>query len=164
METPTGPICPVDEDALVSQVLEIIGGNAAEAPTTLVEPEEGQEEGDDSVFFSDEDQDGRGVKTKAACSSGEEQPGDGVGENEAGEEISEVPQQHLSSGGDEQLRDPEMHEAGDPSEVVDQEAQLSVPVEAESKNSVEPGEFHPALLATFNLSSNCHKLQSGYLY
>lgn len=54
--SPDAPIVSVDEDALVSQVLEIIGGNAAEALTTLGEAEEGQEEGDDSVFLSDDDQ------------------------------------------------------------------------------------------------------------
>lgn len=144
--SPEAPIVSVDEEALVSQVLEIIGGNAAEALTTLGEPEEGQEEGDDSVFFSDEDQDGRDVKTEAVCSFGEVQP-DGAGEAEAEEENSEMQQQHLSSGDDEQLRDLQMPKAEDHSEAVDQEAEqdrnteLSVQVEAELKNSAEPGEF-----------------------
>lgn len=51
---------PVQEDVMVSQVLEIIGGITLEALQTLEDPEErdewSAEEGDDSVFFSDEDQ------------------------------------------------------------------------------------------------------------
>ncbi|KAK5890484.1 hypothetical protein CesoFtcFv8_014002 [Champsocephalus esox] len=64
METSTIPPKPprlaVDEDTLASQVLEIIGGITREALQTLEEPEEKDvwlmEEGDDSVFYSDEDQ------------------------------------------------------------------------------------------------------------
>lgn len=158
MEEQTGPTSPeativsVDEDALVSQVLEIIGGNAAEALPTLGEAEEGQEEGDDSVFFSDEDQDGRDVITEAVCSFGEERLGDGAGGAEAEEENSEA--QHLSSGDDEQLQELLMPVAEDQSEseAADQEAEpdqnteLSVQVEVELKNPAEPGEF--GLLAT----------------
>lgn len=115
METQTGPISPeapivsVDEDVLVSQVLEIIGGNAAEALTTPGEPEEGQEEGGET--------------------------GDGAGETEAEEETSEV-QQHNQPP-----------KAEDQSQAVDREAQRhrntesTVQLEAELKNSAEPGQF-----------------------
>lgn len=158
MEMQTGPVSPeapsvsVDEDALVSQVLEIIGGIAAEALSTLGEPEQGQEEGDDSVFFSDEDQDRRDIKTEAACSFSEEQPGDGVGETKSVDRKLEV--QHLVPGDEEQLqvlRMPEA-EAVDRSEAADQEAQRhrspesSVQVEAELKTSAEPGERRSFLL------------------
>lgn len=165
MEMQTGPVSPeapsvsVDEDALVSQVLEIIGGIAAEALSTLGEPEQGQEEGDDSVFFSDEDQDRRDIKTEAACSfSEEQQPGDDVGETKSVDRNLEVQrqeeQQHLVPGDQEQLqvlRMPEA-EAVDRSEAADQEAQRhrspesSVQVEAELKTSAEPGERRSFLL------------------
>ncbi|KAG7454841.1 hypothetical protein JOB18_009679 [Solea senegalensis] len=63
----TSPVLPKDqrltseeENALVSQVLEIIGGITREALQTMDEPAERavclMEEGDDSVFYSDEDQ------------------------------------------------------------------------------------------------------------
>lgn len=59
----------VDEDALVSQVLEIIGG------ITVEEPEERDvwsvEEGDDSVFSSDEEQAHRDIKANASCGLGD---------------------------------------------------------------------------------------------
>lgn len=64
-ETRTSPMPPkaprlaAGKDALTSQVLEIIGGAAAEALQTRGEREErdawSMEEGDDSVFYSDED-------------------------------------------------------------------------------------------------------------
>lgn len=148
METQSGPISlevSVDEGALVSQVLEIIGGNAAEALTTLVEPQEEQEEGDDSVFLSDEDQDGEDVETEAACSSGQERPGVGAAEIEI-EEIPDV-RQRPGSGEDKQLQDLQMYQTEEESQVVDQEALLSLPVEAELKNSAEPGEFSWRLIA-----------------
>lgn len=162
MEMQTGPVSPeapsvsVDEDALVSQVLEIIGGIAAEALSTLGEPEQGQEEGDDSVFFSDEDQDRRDIKTEAACSFSEQQPGDGVGETKSVDRKLEVQrqeeQQHLVPGDEEQLQVLRMPEAEDRSEAADQEAQRhrspesSVQVEAELKTSAEPGERRSFLL------------------
>lgn len=111
METQTGPISPeapivsVDEDVLVSQVLEIIGGNAAEALSTPGEPEEGQGEGDE--------------------------PGDGAGETEA-EEVQQPNQPPR---------------AEDQTQAVDREAQRhrntesTVQLEAELKNSAEPGQF-----------------------
>lgn len=156
MEMQTGPVSPeapsvsVDEDALVSQVLEIIGGIAAEALSTLGEPEQGQEEGDDSVFFSDEDQDRRDIKTEAACSFSVEQPGDDVGETKSVDRKLEV--QHLVPGDEEQLQVLRMPEAEDRSEAADQEAQRhrspesSVQVEAELKTSAEPGERRSFLL------------------
>ncbi|XP_040057498.2 uncharacterized protein ermn isoform X1 [Gasterosteus aculeatus] len=64
-ETRTSPMPPkaprlaAGKDALTSQVLDIIGGAAAEALQTRGEREErdawSMEEGDDSVFYSDED-------------------------------------------------------------------------------------------------------------
>lgn len=164
MEMQTGPVSPeapsvsVDEDALVSQVLEIIGGIAAEALGTLGEPEEGQEEGDDSVFLSDEDQDRRDITTEAACSFGEEQPGDDVEETKSVDKNLEILQQqqeeHLVLSDEEQRQDLRMSETEvvDHSELVDQEAQRnrstesSVQVEAELKTSAEPGEKRSFLL------------------
>lgn len=59
---PKPPRLMIEEDALVSQVLEIIGGVTLGALQTLEEVEERdvwvmeEEEGDDSVFYSDEEQ------------------------------------------------------------------------------------------------------------
>lgn len=67
---PKSPRLIVQEDALASQVLEIIGGITREALQTLEEPEErdvwSMEEGDDSVFYSDEDQAHQGIKANSA--------------------------------------------------------------------------------------------------
>ncbi|KAK5861196.1 hypothetical protein PBY51_022610 [Eleginops maclovinus] len=64
---PKPPRLAVEEEALASQVLEIIGGITHEALQTLEEPEEkdmwSMEEGDDSVFYSDEDQVHQDIKT-----------------------------------------------------------------------------------------------------
>lgn len=159
MEIQTGPIPPeapivsVDEDALVSQVLEIIGGIATEALTTMEEPQEGQGEGDDSVFLSDEDQDGRDVKTEAVCSLSEEQPADGAEETEAEEENSEAQQQHFSLGDDKQLQDLQTAKAEDQSVAAEQEQ-----VEAELQNSAEPGKFWSisSLARISHISLNSH--------
>ncbi|KAM3607829.1 uncharacterized protein V6R79_014677 [Siganus canaliculatus] len=69
MEMETSPMPPrlsVDEDALASQVLEIIGGMTLEALHTLEDPGDrdvwSAEEGDDSVFYSDEDQPSQDLK------------------------------------------------------------------------------------------------------
>lgn len=55
---------------LVSQVLEIIGGATYEVPQSPEEPEDSEawlaEEGDDSVFYSDEDQGHKEAKDKRA--------------------------------------------------------------------------------------------------
>lgn len=68
---------------MASQVLEIIGGAAYEAPQTAQEPEDSQdwlaEEGDDSVFYSDEDQ-------------GHKATGGGTDEDGAGAWIREGPE------------------------------------------------------------------------
>uniref|UniRef100_A0A3B4WXN8 RNA polymerase II degradation factor 1-like n=1 Tax=Seriola lalandi dorsalis TaxID=1841481 RepID=A0A3B4WXN8_SERLL len=60
-----------EENALVSQVLEIIGGITLEALQTLDQPDERDvwsiEEGDDSVFYSDEDQTHQDIKENTAC-------------------------------------------------------------------------------------------------
>lgn len=70
---PKAPRLPVDEDALASQVLEIIGGFTLEALQTL-KPEEREvwlmEEGDDSVFYSDEEEPHQDIKTKSPCEFG----------------------------------------------------------------------------------------------
>lgn len=76
METSTPPkaqrFTAEEENALVSQVLEIIGGITLEALQTLDQPDERDvwpmEEGDDSVFYSDEDQTHWDVK--ASCDFG----------------------------------------------------------------------------------------------
>ncbi|CAB1418879.1 unnamed protein product [Pleuronectes platessa] len=81
METSQAPPKPPrltaqEENALVSQVLEIIGGFTEEALQTLDQPEErdvwSMEEGDDSVFYSDEDQTHQDVKGDASCEAGAE--------------------------------------------------------------------------------------------
>ncbi|XP_031154808.1 ermin-like [Sander lucioperca] len=73
----------VEEDALAYQVLEIIGGITVEALQTLEEPEErdvlSMEEGDDSVFYSDEDQAHQDIKANTSCGLG---PGLGTSECE----------------------------------------------------------------------------------
>lgn len=65
----------VEEDALVSQVLEIIGGITLEALQTLEDPEERDawsvDEGDDSVFYSDEDKAHQDIKANASCDFGD---------------------------------------------------------------------------------------------
>ncbi|XP_044073482.1 ermin-like [Siniperca chuatsi] len=74
METTTMPPkasrLTAEEDALASQVLEIIGGITLEALQTLEEPEERDvwsvEEGDDSVFYSDEDQAHQDIKANTS--------------------------------------------------------------------------------------------------
>ncbi|XP_056246075.1 uncharacterized protein LOC130178026 [Seriola aureovittata] len=76
METSTMPpkatrFTVEEENALVSQVLEIIGGITLEALQTLDQPDERDvwsiEEGDDSVFYSDEDQTHQDIKENTAC-------------------------------------------------------------------------------------------------
>ncbi|KAE8299380.1 hypothetical protein D5F01_LYC01774 [Larimichthys crocea] len=69
------PQFKIEEDALASQVLEIIGGVTLEAlQTAMEEPEERDvwfmEEGDDSVFYSDEDQAHQDIKANASCDFG----------------------------------------------------------------------------------------------
>ncbi|CAJ1079267.1 ermin-like [Xyrichtys novacula] len=65
---PKPPRIPLHVDALASQVQEILGEASLEAPKKLEEPEEREvwsmEEGDDSVFYSDEEQPHEDVKTK----------------------------------------------------------------------------------------------------
>ncbi|XP_023133189.2 uncharacterized protein LOC111573321 [Amphiprion ocellaris] len=60
-----------DEDAMASQVLEIIGGITLEALKTLEGPDErdlwSMEEGDDSVFYSDEEQPHQGKTDANKC-------------------------------------------------------------------------------------------------
>ncbi|TDH06981.1 hypothetical protein EPR50_G00118800 [Perca flavescens] len=78
METSTMPSkalrLSVEDDALAYQVLEIIGGITVEALQTLEEPEErdvlSMEEGDDSVFYSDEDQAHQDIKANTSCGFG----------------------------------------------------------------------------------------------
>ncbi|XP_022073857.1 uncharacterized protein LOC110968311 [Acanthochromis polyacanthus] len=63
-----------DEDALASQVLEIVGGITLEALKTQEEPDErdvwSMEEGDDSVFYSDEEQPHQGKKDSTSSDFG----------------------------------------------------------------------------------------------
>nr|XP_046260589.1 ermin-like [Scatophagus argus] len=67
---PKAPRLTAEEEVLASQVLEIIGGITLEALRTLEEPEErdvwSAEEGEDSVFYSDEDQ----AQANTSCDSG----------------------------------------------------------------------------------------------
>lgn len=62
------------DDHLVSQVLEIIGGATYEALQTPQEPEDNEawpaEEGDDSVFYSDEDQGHKDARAKTGGGAG----------------------------------------------------------------------------------------------
>ncbi|XP_042351203.1 ermin-like [Plectropomus leopardus] len=94
---PELPRLTAEEDALASQVLEIIGGISLEALQTPEEPEERvewpMEEGDDSVFYSDEDQVHQDGKANTSCGFGAdkcEQLVNSVatGEDDTGEEIS----------------------------------------------------------------------------
>ncbi|XP_076603459.1 uncharacterized protein LOC143330639 [Chaetodon auriga] len=68
---PKVPRLSLEEDALASQVLKIIGGVTFEALQTLEGSEErdvwSMEEGDDSVFYSDEDQAHQDVKASTSC-------------------------------------------------------------------------------------------------
>ncbi|XP_040913877.1 ermin-like [Toxotes jaculatrix] len=79
METHTMPpmsprLTAEEENAVVSQVLEIIGGITLEALQTLDQPEErdvwSMEEGDDSVFYSDEDQTHQEIKANTSSDFG----------------------------------------------------------------------------------------------
>lgn len=71
-----------EDDALESQVLEIIGGITLEALQTLEGSDENEvwpaEEGDDSVFFSDEDQAHQDFQAKPLCSFGNRECEHGV--------------------------------------------------------------------------------------
>ncbi|KAA8588200.1 hypothetical protein FQN60_001394, partial [Etheostoma spectabile] len=64
----------VEEDALASRVPEIIGGITVKTLQTLEGPEERDvlsvEEGDDSVFYSDEDQAPQDIKANISCGFG----------------------------------------------------------------------------------------------
>ncbi|XP_069558537.1 uncharacterized protein [Brachyistius frenatus] len=68
---PNTPKIRADEDALASQVLDLIGGITVEAFQTLEEAEERDvwllEEGDDSVFYSDEEQAQQDREAAASC-------------------------------------------------------------------------------------------------
>ncbi|XP_045910472.1 ermin-like [Micropterus dolomieu] len=80
METETSTKPPkasrltAEDDALASQVLEIIGGITLQALQSMEEPEErdgwSMEEGDDSVFYSDEDQAHQDIKANTSCDFG----------------------------------------------------------------------------------------------
>lgn len=71
---PKAPRLTIEEDALPSQVLEIIGGITLEALQSLEDPEErdvwSMEEGDDSVFYSDEDRAHQEIKANTSCGFG----------------------------------------------------------------------------------------------
>lgn len=114
METSTIPPKPprlaVDEDTLASQVLEIIGGITREALQTLEEPEEKDvwlmEEGDDSVFYSDEDQVHQDITTCAfganvckplvnSVADVEEEPGEEYITDKESSELKEELNQHV---------------------------------------------------------------------
>ncbi|GLD50063.1 ermin-like isoform X1, partial [Lates japonicus] len=114
METSTMPpkaqrLTAEEENALVSQVLEIIGGITLEALQTLDQPDERDvwpmEEGDDSVFYSDEDQTHRDVK--GSCDFGVD-----VSEHLVKSEAAEEPTpQREGDPGTEVFTDKEMEEA-----------------------------------------------------
>ncbi|TNN84514.1 hypothetical protein EYF80_005214 [Liparis tanakae] len=71
---PKAPRLTIEEDALPSQVLEINGEITLEALQSLEDPEErdvwSMEEGDDSVFYSDEDRAHQEIKANASCGFG----------------------------------------------------------------------------------------------
>ncbi|XP_034549917.1 ermin-like [Notolabrus celidotus] len=76
---PKPPRLPVQDNALASQVLEVIGGTALEAPQKLEESEVwSMEEGDDSVFYSDGEQPDEDIQVKT---SGDFGPGHCVKRN-----------------------------------------------------------------------------------
>ncbi|XP_030613179.1 uncharacterized protein LOC115800067 [Archocentrus centrarchus] len=68
---PNTPKLSAEEDALAPQVLEILSGINPEAFETLKEPEDRDvwslEEGDDSVFYSDEEQDQLDIKSTVSA-------------------------------------------------------------------------------------------------
>lgn len=94
----------VEEDALAYQVLEIIGGITVEALQTLEEPEErdvlSMEEGDDSVFYSDEDQAHQDIKANTSC---------GIGANECEHVVNSVAADE-DDPGEESIMDEEIAE------------------------------------------------------
>lgn len=65
----------VEEDALVSQVLEIVGGITLKALQTLEEPKDRDtwsvDEGDDSVVYNNEDQAYQNKKANTSCDFGD---------------------------------------------------------------------------------------------
>lgn len=71
---PKAPRLTLEKDPLPSQVLEIIGGITLEALQSLEDPEErdvwSMEEGDDSVFYSDEDRAHQEIKANTSCGFG----------------------------------------------------------------------------------------------
>ncbi|KAF3843084.1 hypothetical protein F7725_001933 [Dissostichus mawsoni] len=104
------PRLAVDEDTLASQVLEIIGGITREALQTLEEPDEKDvwlmEEGDDSVFYSDEDQVHQDITTCGFGANGckplvnsvadvEEEPGEEYITDKESSELKEELNQHV---------------------------------------------------------------------
>ncbi|XP_071327179.1 uncharacterized protein [Trachinotus anak] len=106
--SPKAPRLTVEEEnTLVSQVLEIIGGITLEALQTLDQPEErdvwSMEEGDDSVFYSDEDQTHQGIKANTSCDFGAD-VSEHLVKSEAAEEL--VPQREGDAGA-EVFRDKE---------------------------------------------------------
>ncbi|KAL7384845.1 hypothetical protein ABVT39_010113 [Epinephelus coioides] len=91
---PRNPRPTIDEDALASQVLEIIGGITQEALQTPEEPDVWlMEEGDDSVFYSDEDQAHQDRKSNTSC---------GFGANEREHLVNSVAADEDDTGGEEE--------------------------------------------------------------
>ncbi|KAM8749371.1 uncharacterized protein AB9X84_014229 isoform 2-T2 [Acanthopagrus schlegelii] len=143
---PKAPRLTVDEDALASQVLELIGGFTLEALQTL-KPEEREvwlmEEGDDSVFYSDEEEAHRDNKKKSPCefsASGCKRLDNSVSADEPGEESitdrdnsameKEVTQQIiLTERGEEwhpKAEPTDQTDAADPEEMSDLTPETSV--------------------------------------
>lgn len=104
MMHPKAPRLTVEEEnALVSQVLEIIGGITMEALQTLDQSEErdmwSMEEGDDNVFYSDDDQTHQDT-TEDTCCDGSGKVSERLVKSAAAEAKEDVSQSTGDSGGD----------------------------------------------------------------
>lgn len=114
-----------DHHLVASQVLEIIGGAAYEAPQTAQEPEDSQEdwlaeEGDDSVFYSDED-----LGHKATGGGTDEDDGAGAWIRE-GPEVEEEDRPELQRPNSEQMD--ESAAAADPGSAPEEDTKMEARV------------------------------------
>ncbi|XP_068429126.1 uncharacterized protein [Clinocottus analis] len=148
METETRPMPPkaprltLEKDALPSQVLEIIGGITLEALRSLEDPEVidvwSMEEGDDSVFYSDEDRAHQEIKANIPCGFGANNCGRlvnsvAVDEDDTGDEsIMEEEIAELETEGTQQVNMTEREEQR-------QELQEPKAVAMDHSDAAEPG-------------------------
>lgn len=122
--SPKAPRLTVEEEnALVSQVLEIIGGITLEALQTLDQTEErdvwSMEEGDDSVFYSDDDQTHQDI-TEDTCCDGSDNLCERLVKSGAAEAEDDVPQRK-----------------GDPAEDLEKERETTPSVKEERSQELQ---------------------------